>query len=79
MSMQMPMSVSDNSNMEMIREDDDSVQSGQPSSPTTHPDEMRKEKVVDMKMSVRRRFGIVYCESKEDKEVSSHVLKNKDT
>ena len=54
MSMQMPMSVSDNSNMEMIREDDDSVQSGQP--PTTHPDEMRKEKVVDMKMSVRRRF-----------------------
>ncbi|KAK8801850.1 hypothetical protein WA588_006134 [Blastocystis sp. NMH] len=56
MSMQMPMSVSDNSNMEMIREDDDSVQSGQPSSPTTHPDEMRKEKVVDMKMSVRRRF-----------------------
>ena len=56
MSMQMPMSVSDNSNMEMIREDDDSVQSGQPSSPTTHSDEMRKEKVVDMKMSVRRRF-----------------------
>ena len=56
MSMQMPMSVSDNSNMEMIREDDDSVQSGQQSSPTTHPDEMRKEKVVDMKMSVRRRF-----------------------
>lgn len=56
MSMQMPMSVSDNSNMEMIREDDDSVQSGQPSSPTTQPDEMRKEKVVDMKMSVRRRF-----------------------
>ena len=56
MSMQMPMSMSDNNNMEMIQEDDDSVQSGQLASPTANPEDKKKEKAVNMKMSVRRRF-----------------------
>lgn len=59
--------------MEMIKEDDDSFQSGQPSSPIVPSEEKKKEKVVDMKMSVRRRFWTVCCQIMDDSDDRNDV------